>query len=336
MKPELVLAALLCAACASKSAAPISYGGARASRPAPVSSPPNHTTQANPPAHTPSAQPAEDLGRPIAEQPFAEPDWAEGAGVPLSAFALRPEEAQPYHPARIPRTHRVASNESLIDVAARYQVPLRALIDQNELEPPFALTPGSELELPPPRTHRVARGESFEDVARRFNIDARSLALLNRMQPPYEVREGDAVVLPALARDSAPMPAQTAIAPATPGIFDWPVRGEVLARFGPQSSGARLDGIEIAAREGESIQAAAAGEVVYSGSDLPAYGTLVLLRHEGDYVTAYGYARRALVREGQRVARGQAVVEAGPQNKLLFQVRRGTEAMDPLPLLGGN
>jgi murein DD-endopeptidase MepM/ murein hydrolase activator NlpD len=336
MKPGLVLAALLCAACASKSAAPISYGGARASRPAPTSYPPSQTGQASPPARTPSTPAAEDPGRPIPEQPFGEPDWAEGEGVPLSAFALRPEEAQPYHPARIPRTHRVGDNESLIDIAARYQIPLRALIDQNDLDPPFALTPGRELELPPPRTHRVGSGESFEDVARRFNIDARSLALLNRIQPPYQVREGDAVVLPALARDTAPPQTAIAQAPAAPGIFDWPVRGEVLARFGPQASGARLDGIEIAARAGENIQAAAAGEVVYSGSDLPAYGTLVLLRHEGDYVTAYGYARRALVREGQRVERGQAVVEAGPQNKLLFQVRRGTEAMDPLPLLGGN
>ncbi|MEJ0061217.1 MAG: M23 family metallopeptidase [Terricaulis sp.] len=64
-----------------------------------------------------------------------------------------------------------------------------------------------------------------------------------------------------------------------------------------------FDGIEIAASEGAPILAAADGDVVYAGADLPAYGTLVLVRHADGFVTAYGYARRALVREGQRVAR---------------------------------
>ena len=95
------------------------------------------------------------------------------------------------------------------DIAAAYQIPLLALIDQNQLEPPYALSAGRELRLPPPRFHTVARGERFEDVARRYNVDTRSLALLNRMQAPYSVRQGDRIVLPAIARrdeQSAPPP----------------------------------------------------------------------------------------------------------------------------------
>jgi lipoprotein NlpD len=101
----------------------------------------------------------------------------------------------------------------------------------------------------------------------------------------------------------------------------------------------RVDGVEIGGRVGAPITAAGDGEVVYAGSDLPAYGTLVLVRHADDYVTAYGYARRALVREGQRVRAGEAIAELGPRSdgsaRLLFQVRRGSVAVDPLPLLGG-
>ncbi len=269
--------------------------------------------------------------------PQQEPDWAAGEGTPLSAFALRPEDAQPFDPARLPRTHRVGANESLYDIADRYQIPLRALIDQNRLEPPFALAPGSELQLPPPRFHVVARGETLRDVAQRFNVDFRSLALLNRMQPPYAVRLGDRIVLPAMAREYAqaqPVPnaPEAPAVQAGPARFAWPVRGEVLARFGQQPNGARLDGIEIAARAGAPIGAAADGDVVYAGSDLPAYGTLVLVRHTDGYVTAYGYARAALVREGQHVRAGEAVAEAG--ERVLFQARRGREAVDPLPLLG--
>lgn len=319
-RPDLLLALLL-SACAASQGAPISYGGSSA----PSRRAPSPIENARQEAATP------------ARTPHQEPDWAAGEGTPLSAFALRPEDAQPFDPAQLPRTHRVGANESLYDIADRYQIPLRALIDQNHLEPPFALAPGSELQLPPPRFHIVARGEALRDVAQRYNVDFRSLALLNRMQPPYAVRQGDRIVLPAMAREivraqPAPNAQEAPTVQAEPARFEWPVRGEVLARFGQQPNGARLDGIEIAARAGARIGAAADGDVVYAGSDLPAYGTLVLVRHADGYVTAYGYARAALVREGQHVRAGEAVAEAG--ERVLFQARRGREAVDPLPLLG--
>jgi lipoprotein NlpD len=117
-----------------------------------------------------------------------------------------------------------------------------------------------------------------------------------------------------------------------------PLDGDIVARFGAQPGGGRVDGIEIAGREGAAIHAAADGDVVYAGSDLEAYGTLVLVRHADNYVTAYGYARRALVREGQRVRAGQDIAELGPRSdgraRLLFQVRQGSAALDPAPLLG--
>jgi lipoprotein NlpD len=314
------LAAFLLASCAGADPAPISYGH-----------------DAAPPSQAP----------PRAPEPA--PDWAEGPGTPLSAYALQPDEA--FDPAHPPRSHRVAENEQLYDIAARYQIPLRALIEENNLSPPYALAPGRELRLPPPRLHRVARGERFEDVARRYNVDLRSLALLNRMRAPYVVRAGDSIVLPAMARAApsagppAPSPAATAPAGEAPAVqanvttrFAWPLRGDIVARFGAQSDGRRLDGVEISAREGENAQAAADGEVVYAGADLPAYGALVLVRHAGDYVSAYGYGARTLVREGERVRAGQAVLEIGRVGagapRLLFQIRQGSRVIDPLPLLG--
>lgn len=236
----------------------------------------------------------------------------------------------------------MGDNESLYDVATRYQIPLRALIDQNRLEPPYALASGRVLELPPPRIHTVARGEDFEDIARRYNVDLRSLALLNRMQPPYRVRRGDRIALPAMARERAPPAAQSTAgsgqAAAQEGRFAWPLRGDIVARFGAQPGGTRLDGVEIAGREGAPVAAAADGDVVYAGDDIEGLGWLVLIRHADNYVTAYGYNRRALVREGQHVRAGAPVAELGlrpdGRARLLFQVRRGSEALDPAPLLG--
>ncbi len=310
------------AGCASTSAAPISYGSG----------------PDRPPASSRQGESRQGASA-------GAPAWADGEGTPLSAYALRPQDAQPRDLARLPRSHRVGENESLYDVAARYQIPLLALIEQNQLEPPYALAPGRVLQLPPPRFHTVARGESFEEVARRYNVDRRSLALLNRVQPPHRVSAGDRVLLPALAREigsSASSRREESRlevgGPTQVARFTWPLRGEVLARFGAQQGGARLDGIEIAGREGAEIAAAGEGDVVYAGADLAAYGTLVLVRHPGNYVTAYGYARRALVGEGQHVRAGQPIAElgshAGGRARLLFQVRQGAQAVDPAPLLG--
>jgi murein DD-endopeptidase MepM/ murein hydrolase activator NlpD len=328
-----LLPAFLLAACASGERAPISYAGgapARAER-----------------APRPDEAPASTAPAPA---PRHEADWADGPGAPLSRYALRPEDVQTADAAHTPRTHRVGRGEQLYDIATRYRIPMLALIEQNHLTAPYALTPGSELRLPPARIHIVAQGETFEDVAARFAIDPRSLALLNGMAAPYVVRPGDRLVLPSMASERESEPGAAARAEPPPAAsstarFAWPLNGEIVSRFGAHGGGVRQDGVEIAGREGDAIKAAADGDVVYAGADLPTYGTLVLVRHADDYVTAYGYARRALVREGQHVRAGQTIAELGAdlgalargsgegRARLLFQVRRGSAAVDPLPLL---
>ncbi len=275
------------------------------------------------------------VGNPSAQAPG--PDWAEGPGVPLSAYALRRDAIQPYDPAQAPRTHRLAPGESLADVAERYQVPLRALIEQNRLEAPFDVAAGAVIALPPPRFHVVAEGETLAQIARANHVDPRSLALLNRLPEPYLVSPGQRIALPAVATPTAAAPTP-ATARREAGVFVWPLRGEILARFGAQADGKRLDGVEIAAPVGARANAAAAGVVVYAGDDLAAYGALVLIRHDGGLVSTYGYGARALVREGQSVRAGEPVLEIGARGsspaRLLFQIRDGSRALDPLPLLG--
>jgi murein DD-endopeptidase MepM/ murein hydrolase activator NlpD len=311
MRVPLLLALLLCA-CASASPAPVTYRSSSAAR-------------------------DEQAQAPSRAQPQSAPNWAANEGSALSDYALRPEEAHPFDPARPPRSHRVRDGETLYDIASTYQVPLRALIDQNNLEPPYALAGGRTLRLPPPRFHTVARGEIFEEVARRYNIDPRSLGLLNRMQAPYVVRVGDRLVLPAMARAAAAD--ETQAPQSSPNArFAWPLNGAIAARFGPQAGGRRLDGIEISGAAGASVKAAADGQVVFAGESVPNHGFIVLIAHAENYVTAYAYNRRALVREGQAVRAGETIAELGQRPgeaaRLLFQVRQGGAVVDPAPLLG--
>ena len=53
-----------------------------------------------------------------------------------------------------------------------------------------------------------------------------------------------------------------------------------------------------------ALDSAAAGRVVYSGFGLKHYQGLVIVRHAGDFFSAYGGNDRLLVREGDEVAAG--------------------------------
>ena len=117
--------------------------------------------------------------------------------------------------------------------------------------------------------------------------------------------------------------------------FNWPVEGRLLNKFGPGGGG---DGIDIAVAEGTPVKAALGGDVIYAGNSLSGYGNLVLLRHEDGLVTAYAYNQELLVKKGVRVLQGEVIANSGKtgaarEAALHFEVRRGTQPVDPLSFL---
>jgi murein DD-endopeptidase MepM/ murein hydrolase activator NlpD len=124
-------------------------------------------------------------------------------------------------------------------------------------------------------------------------------------------------------------------------IFDWPVHGKIIARFGPQSNGERNDGITIAVPEDTPIRSADDGVVIYAGSGLKKFGNLVLVRHVNGYVTTYAHARELAVERDDQIKRGDVIGKSGQTGsvstpQLYFEVRRNSVPLDPLPLLPGS
>lgn len=120
--------------------------------------------------------------------------------------------------------------------------------------------------------------------------------------------------------------------------FTWPLRGRIIEDFGATPSGGRNDGINIAARTGTPIHAAADGKVTYTGNDLKGYGNLVLIQHDDGYVTAYAHAASIAVGRGDRVQKGQVIAYAGEtgdvaEPQLHFEIRHGVDPVNPRTLL---
>ena len=123
---------------------------------------------------------------------------------------------------------------------------------------------------------------------------------------------------------------------ATPSI--WPVKGWVTSGFGPRVSPftekpAWHDGLDIGAAANAPVQAPAQGRVTSVGFD-PKLGNVVKLDHGFGIETLYGHLAKALVKEGQRVKRGDVVglvgssgLATGPH--LHYMVKVNGQTFDP-------
>ncbi len=254
--------------------------------------------------------------------------------------------------------HVVVRGNTVYSISRLYGVPVRAVIEANDLQPPYLLKVGDRIALPGRNTHRVERGETVYGISRRYNLQMSELMRVNGISPPYRIFIGQELLIPTVpattTRDSAPAapaPAQAATPPpkATPKqiaalpkpaprasrTFEWPVKGRIVSRFGSQANGRHNDGINISAARGSTVVAAENGVVAYAGNELRGFGNLVLLRHADGYMTAYAHNESLLVGRGATVRKGQPIARVGStgsvaQPQLHFEIRKGRKAVDPL------
>ena len=113
----------------------------------------------------------------------------------------------------------------------------------------------------------------------------------------------------------------------------WPAGGKVVEGFQPGET----RGIEIGGKPGDPVRAAADGKVMYAGTGLNSYGSLIIVQHNKDFLTAYSHNRKLLVKIGDIVRQGQQIAEMGDENNsrvsVGFELRRDGKPVDPLPYL---
>ncbi|MES2885390.1 MAG: peptidoglycan DD-metalloendopeptidase family protein [Pseudomonadota bacterium] len=119
------------------------------------------------------------------------------------------------------------------------------------------------------------------------------------------------------------------------GRMAWPLRGELLANYGDPKVGGKLawKGLWIAAERGTPVKASARGRVAYVGF-MHRYGLIVIVEHEDSHFTLYGHLDNVATSAGETVGVGEVVGQVGEsgghdRSGLYFEVRRGTEPLDP-------
>lgn len=127
--------------------------------------------------------------------------------------------------------------------------------------------------------------------------------------------------------------AKAAATPKAGPDWSWPTEGKVLKAFDGNAS----KGVDIAGKLGDPVLAASGGKVVYAGAGIRGYGKLVIIKHDGQFLSAYANNSQILVKEGQAVTKGQKIARIGQveggEPLLHFEIRRQGKPTDPIKFL---
>ena len=222
-----------------------------------------------------------------------------------------------------------------------------------------------------PIRHIVEPGETAYSIARLYDVSVTSLASWNGLDRDLTVRVGQQLLIPVSTAagpriaSAAPVtaPGQGSVTPTPPsaskplpepvkvakipdspnlaadrtpvgasGKLLLPVQGDVLRGYSKGSRG--NEGIDIAASAGTAVKAAEDGEVALT-SESVGDTTILLIRHADNLYTVYSNITGVTLEKGQKVSRGQTIgkVAKGNPSFLHFEIRKGTESVDPAPYL---
>lgn len=327
----IALAGLAATACASYPEAP-----RYSTRPTPAYG----TTAA--PTGSPGAVPPPYEAPPPATAPI---ESIEGGALPPPGRVYNPPPpayAPPvYAPPSAPMTvtagaaYRIRPGDTISGVGRRFQTPVQNLIDLNGLGPRGAITTGQSIILPDSAVDTGPDPYATGPAPLGVMVPENGV-----IPPPPPPPSGNPAAPPPPRQPAGSGQTGSAVAGST--VLQWPVRGDILRRFGPVGLGERNNGINIGAPAGAAVNAAAPGRVAYVGDDLVGQGLTVLIVHRDGWRTVYGHLGSATVDDGADVRAGQQIGTVGltagdGRPSIHFETRRmqGDEpvAIDPLTVL---
>lgn len=241
-------------------------------------------------------------------------------------------------------TYTVRKGDTLLRIALDFGQNYRDLVAWNNLADPDDIKVGQVLKVAPPdRSSGVAGtnpismpgAEKPAPVPRKTAPRGDKKAYTEGNLADAQKDDSPAVNPKAVERPSGALAAGSTVTANDDEKLSWmwPSNGRIIATFDEGKS----KGIDIAGRLGQQVMAAGSGKVMYAGSGIRGYGNLVIVKHSNSLLSAYAHNRAILVKEGESVAKGQAIAEMGDSDadtvKLHFEIRQQGKPVDPSKFL---
>ena len=235
----------------------------------------------------------------------------------------------------------VQKGDTLYSIARKNGQSVSFLAGVNDLEPPYNLKVGQKILLS--RDNSVSassaasasKSENVVPVAGQKNpttaTPSKATASNNKGSSATQASSSSAS---SSANATTPI-VKTATRKVAGVTWSWPTTGRVIEQFSTAEQGNK--GVDIAGKRGQSIIAAADGQVVYSGNALRGFGNLIIINHTNEYLSAYAHNDVLLVKEGQKVKRGQQIARMGSTDtsspRLHFEIRYRGQSVNPVSYL---
>ncbi|WNC91951.1 M23 family metallopeptidase [Paraburkholderia sp. FT54] len=265
---------------------------------------------------------------PAASAPTSDATAAAPTGISADQSALLKKSP--------PLVYRVRRGDTLARIAQHHHCSMKQLQAWNGLKASSRLKPGQVLHVASPETVRAVNAANAAAKAAAASAPAASVAArqtASAASTPAAAQSAQAVQSPALSAAEAREVAQQTARHANGVSLAWPAGGRVVEGFQPGET----RGIEIGGKPGDPVRAAANGKVMYAGTGLNSYGSLIIVQHNKDFLTAYSHNRKLLVKTGDIVVQGQQIAEMGDENNsrvsVGFELRRDGKPIDPMPYL---
>lgn len=244
---------------------------------------------------------------------------------------------------------KIFSGDTLESISKKYNVSVPDLIKINKLESPFIIQPGEYLKLPYNSFYVVKRGDTLTSISKCLNINMKSIIRTNKLTDPFKLLPGQVLYIKEnyKKRDCLNIKETKIITNENneennknivKSLFSWPTDGKIVSTFGPKDGGKINDGINILAAEGNPVRAARSGTIVYAGNEIPAYGTLIIIRHTDGWTTAYAHLSKVLVNKGDIINKKNVIATVGNTGTVItpqlhFEIRYKSKPVNPLKYL---
>jgi len=240
----------------------------------------------------------------------------------------------------------VKDGENLYSISKKKKISLKKLIEINKISYPYKILKNQKLLIPFIDKHTIKRGETLYSISRKYNVDQYSLSKINNIGKKNIIYVGQKLIIPYTNASKDKLKIKKNEIKINKSInkeinefknkpkFIWPVKGEVILKFGKIRPGFHNDGINIKSLINNDVVAAESGLIIYTGNEIPGYGNLILIKHNQNWITAYSHLEKINFTKGVKVKKGQkigTVGSSGNVNKpqLHFEIRRGKRAYNP-------
>jgi LysM repeat protein len=232
--------------------------------------------------------------------------------------------------------HIIQKGDTLYSLSRTYGLSIDEICKANKIKNASELKAGQRLIIPEIAEtvkYTVQKGDTFYSIARINGITVSELLKLNDLSENAALKAGQTLKIPqsaavtSSALAAAPPPQSTTTTTTTTSI-QWPVQTSSITYVN-----GKISGVQLTAKENESVIAINSGTVVYSGI-YRGFGNVVFVQNKSGYMYVYTGMGNLKVNPGAQIISGDVLGNVGidtasGKSQLTLMVYQNGKAIDP-------